>query len=207
MGINEYLSEIKKITLLEPAEEEALWKSYKKDNDEQARCRIIESYQPLVFKCVRPFSKIDFVMDLVQEGTVGLIEAVERYEPAKNVAFSLYAVNRIKGRILNYLAKEYKSGNCSSLYDDFDNVMLIADDKIDVQDQAEKNYLTGQVRQIMLRLPPKERAVLDGVYLKDKAPQELADMMDISLSHVYRLQKTAVRRLRGMMAKFMQHWN
>ena len=90
---------------------------------------------------------------------------------------------------------------------EIDDIVSIADDKISVQDQAEKNFLTGQVQQIMLRLPPKEQAILDGVYLKDKTPQELADTMDVSLSHVYRLQKTAVRRLRGMMSKFMQHWN
>lgn len=207
MELSDYLLEIKKITLLEPEEESCLWREYKKNNDEQARCRLIESYQPLVFKCVRPFSRVDFVMDLIQEGTVGLIEAVEKYDPDRNVAFSLYAVHRIKGRILNYLDKGGKGNKACSLYELFDDIIMIADENIDVQGQAERNFLTGQVREIMRRLPPKERAILDGVYLKDKAPQELADMMEVSLSHVYRLQKTAVRRLRGMMAKFMQHWN
>ena len=75
-------------------------------------------------------------MDLIQEGTVGLIEAVERYDPDKNVAFSLYAVHRIRGRILNYLNKEYKGNNCCSLYEIFDDIVSIADDKISVQDQA-----------------------------------------------------------------------
>ncbi|TCS80498.1 sigma-70 family RNA polymerase sigma factor [Pectinatus cerevisiiphilus] len=207
MDIGDYMIEVKKIILLEQTEEEQCWQQYKKDGDEQARCRIIEAYQPLVFKCVRPFCKMDAAMDLVQEGTVGLIEAVERYDPDKNVAFSLYAVHRIKGRILNYLNKESAKDKYCSLYDFFDDVAAMVDDKADVQNQAEKNFLTGQVQKIMLRLPPKERAVLDGVYLKDKAPQELANNMQVSLSHVYRLQKMAVHRLRGMMAKFMHHWN
>ncbi|WP_196593092.1 sigma-70 family RNA polymerase sigma factor [Pectinatus sottacetonis] len=207
MQLREYMAEIQKVILLEPEKEAKLWKAYKINNDKNARCEIIESYQPLVFKCVKPFSHVEFVMDLIQEGTVGLIEAVERYDPGKKVAFSLYAVHRIKGRILNYFDKECKGAKCCSLYDFFDDIIVIADDKINIQNQAEKNFLQGQIRKEMLRLPVKERVVLDGVYLKDKAPQEIADIMNVSLSHVYRLQKNAVRRLRGMMAKFMQHWH
>ncbi|MDQ0203076.1 sigma-70 family RNA polymerase sigma factor [Pectinatus haikarae] len=208
MDINDYMAEIKKVKLLTQEEEKILWNAYKQENDEQSRCKIIEAYQPLVFKCVRPFWKMESAMDLIQEGTVGLIEAVERYDPEKKVAFSLYAVHRIKGRVLNYMGREYAGDNkCCSLHDFWDDMVAIADITADVQDQAEKNFLTGRIQEVMLRLPPKERTVLDGVYLKDKAPQELADTMQVSLSHVYRLQKTAVRRLRGMMAKFMQHWN
>ena len=52
------------------------------------------------------------VMDCVQEGTVGLIEAVERFDYAKGVAFSLYAVHRVRGRILDYLRKKVRAAPC-----------------------------------------------------------------------------------------------
>ena len=206
MNIRDYMAELQKIDLLETEEESRLWYAYKNNNDEDARCQIIESYQPLVFKCVRQFIKAEFVMDLVQEGIVGLIEAVERYEPEKNIAFSLYAVHRIKGRIMNYLKKEYKGEQF--VYSDIltEEQEFIASD-INVSEQAEKNFLNNYIQKEMLRLPDKERIVLDSVYLKDRPPQELAQSLDISLAHVYRLQKKAVQRLRGMMSKFMHNWH
>lgn len=206
MDVRDYMAEIKKINLLEPEEEATLWYNYKKHNDDDARCQIIESYQPLVFKCIRPFITVEFVMDLVQEGIIGLIEAVERYEPEKNIAFSLYAVHRIKGRIINCLKKEYKGEQfiySDSLADEQEDIAA----DINVQEQAEKNFLNGYIQKEMLRLPDKERMVLNSVYLKDQAPQDLAEAMDVSLAHVYRLQKKAVRRLRGMMSKFMHNWH
>jgi len=58
----------------------------------------------------------------------------------------------------------------------------------------------------MERLPAKEKAVLENVYLGSRDVQAVADDMDLSPGHVYRLQKTGIRRIRGMLAKFMQNW-
>ena len=44
-------------------------------------------------------------MDAVQEGTIGLIEAVERYDPDDGAAFSLYAVHRVRGRVRDFLRR------------------------------------------------------------------------------------------------------
>ena len=89
-----------------PEEERALWRAYKEEDDESARRHIIEAYQPLVFREVMPYRTMPVVMDAVQEGTIGLIEAVERYDPTRGVAFSLYAVHRVRGRILDFLRRE-----------------------------------------------------------------------------------------------------
>ena len=48
--LDDYLKELQKITLLEPDEERALWQAYKDNGDMMARSRLIEQYQPLVFK-------------------------------------------------------------------------------------------------------------------------------------------------------------
>lgn len=47
-------------------------------------------------------------MDLVQEGIIGLIEAVEKFDHERGVAFSLYAIHRIRGRMLNFMGKKPK---------------------------------------------------------------------------------------------------
>jgi len=55
-------------------------------------------------------------------------------------------------------------------------------------------------------LPANEQTVLSGVFLQDLEPKQLAESLDMSISHIYRLQKQGIRRVRGMLSKFMQNW-
>ena len=64
-----------------------------------------------------------------------------------------------------------------------------------------------KVAQAMDRLPAKEQQVLQGMYLEDRPAQAVADAIDVSLGHVYRLQKQGVRRIRGMLSRFMHDFN
>ena len=106
MQLADYLKELRKVKTLDLEEEQALWAAFKERGDEGARQRLIESYQPLVFKQAAPFAQLDCALDLIQEGTVGLIEAAERYDHTRGVAFSLFAVHRIRGRMMDFLRRE-----------------------------------------------------------------------------------------------------
>lgn len=210
--LDKYLSELKQVQLLEPAIEAQLWQSYKTDGDIESRRLLIEHYQPLVFKVASRWqADRSVLMDVIQEGTVGLIEAAENYDPSRKVAFSLYAVHRIRGRILNY-AKQEGTLRCLSLdspLGEHDAVLLdscLTSGDETVAAQAETNFLTEQLYQALERLPSKERLVLNGVFLANREPSELAQSLNLSLSHIYRLQKQGVRRVRGMLSKLMQHW-
>ena len=211
MILNQYLKEMKKIKLLSREEEESLWLAYKEQQNIECRSKIIEQYQPLVFKAMTGWRLDETItMDMIQEGTVGLIEAVENYDHQRGVAFSLYAVHRIRGRMLNYLEREGK-GNLSidsTLSDGHNSTLgdLLVDSNAEVASQAERNYLVAQVKNAMERLPSNEQAVLSGVFLEDREPKQLAESLDVSISHIYRLQKQGIRRVRGMLSRFMQHW-
>ena len=77
--LEEYKACLSRVTLLSREEEQALWKEYKEEEEIDARQRLIENYQPLVFKEAVKYGLQEAVtMDLIQEGTVGLMEAVER---------------------------------------------------------------------------------------------------------------------------------
>ena len=213
MNLYEYLQELNKIELLQPEQELALWQAYKQEDDQAARRRLIEQYQPLVFRTASRFKAAEpLVMDMIQEGTVGLIEAVENYDPARSVAFSFYAVFRIRGRMLNYLEKEGRQ-NWAYMDSPLDNPEgdctlgdCLADQSVSVARQAEQNYLVGQLKTALNRLPPKEQLAVSGMFLEEREPKALAASLEISLSHLYRLQKQGVRRIRGMMAKLIQNW-
>jgi len=212
MDLNQYLRELQKIQLLSREEEQELWIGYKEQNDSACRTKIIENYQPLVFKAATNW-RLDegIVMDMIQEGTVGLIEAVGTYDHQRGVAFSLYAMHRIRGRMLNYMQREGKLASCSidsPLSDDQSSTVgdLLVDARAEVAKQAERNYLVEQVEKAMGRLPANEQAVLSGVFLEDREPKQLAESLDVSISHIYRLQKQGIKRVRGMLSKFMQNW-
>ncbi len=208
--MEEYLRELSHVKLLEPEEEQGLWLRYRQQKDEEARRLIIESYQPLVFRTALPYRTMENIMDVIQEGTVGLIEAVEGFDPSRGVAFSLYAVHRIRGRMLDFLGKEHAADTpcMDAQYGEMGLTWkeCLVDEGPSVQEQAEMDELAGRLRQAMERLPGKERAVLEDIYLKSGKVTDAAERLQVSAAHVYRLQKTGIRRIRGMLSKFIRYW-
>ena len=209
MRLQEYLAEITKIVLLDPATERALWLGFKQQGDMECRRRLIEQYQPLVVKALSRWRANEaLLMDLVQEGTIGLIEAVENFDPDRGVAFSLYAIHRIRGRMLNYLAKENKTCQCSldTPCVEAEGVSVadtLADGSLPVAEIAERNFLLEQMRTAMDRLPAKERLALTGVLLEEREPCQVASSLQITPSHLSRLQRQGIRRVRGMLSRLM----
>ena len=209
MRLQEYLAEVSKIKLLEPMEEQELWFRYKKQADLESRRLLIEHYQPLVVKALSRWRGQDgILMDLAQEGIIGLIESVENYDPDRGVAFSLYAIHRIRGRMLNYQEKEAKGialsiDSCRQPESGERFSELLTDQAPSAAEIAEQNFVLQQMHRAMERLPSKERLALDGMFLQDQEPQEVALALQISSSHLYRLQKQGIRRVRGMMSRLM----
>ncbi len=209
MGLDAYLQELGRVQILEPEGEQELWHRYKEHSDEKARQMLIEAYQPLVFRTAAPYRSMQNIMDILQEGTVGLIEAAESYNPGQGAAFSLYAVHRIRGRMQDFLRREGRmEENC--LHGIPGDELLWGEELKDtapsLQEQAEVHEMIRQLRQAMERLPAKERTVLEGVYLKSEEVRDVAEELHLSISHIYRLQKSGIRRVRGILSKFMQHW-
>ena len=209
MRLQDYLAEVTKISLLEPAEEQRLWVDYKQEGNLESRRCLIERYQPLVVKSLMRWrSNEQVLMDLVQEGTIGLIEAAENYEPARGVAFSLYATHRIRGRMLNYLEKEGKVSGVSielpwNTVDGLSIADTLEDSAVPVAEVAEKNFVLEQMRLALDRLPAKERLALNGVYIDEQEPGKVALALQITPSHLSRLQKQGIRRVRGMLSRLM----
>ena len=206
---SDYVKKLADVQKLTPTEEGELWRAYKERGDEAARRRIIESYQPLVFREVMPYRALPAVMDAVQEGTIGLIEAVERYDPRRGVAFSLYAVHRVRGRILDFLRREGRIDlPCleaeTEAYETAKE--LLVDERPSVAELAEHHALVGVLGAAMERLPARERLVLEGVTIGGARAQTMAESLGVTPAQIYRLQKNGIRRIRGMLSRFMQHW-
>ncbi len=99
-----YLQEISKYPLLEPEEELELAKKHFDEGDVAAAHRLITSNLRLVVKIANEFRKAQSnLLDLVQEGNYGLMQAVKKYNPYKGVRLSSYGAWWIKAYILKYL--------------------------------------------------------------------------------------------------------
>jgi len=199
----DYLRELQRVALLRPAEESSLWRSFRAGGDVDSRQRLIEAYQPLVFKIVmamRPPQPM--LMDMIQEGCVGLIESVERFDPERGVRFSTFATYRIRGRVLNALERvrvDLSLDQVLALTDDASPLARLADPAAAADlNSVEERALAARVLAVINRLPPRERAVLAAI-AGAKEPRHIARELRISLSHFYRLQKQAVERLRELM--------
>lgn len=198
--------ELSKVRLLTPDEEDALWRRYKNENCREAKQRIIESYQPLVYKIASRITfREDIFFDLIQEGAVGLIEAAENYDPLIPVKFSTYASHRIRGRMIDCLKKQRFAQDCLEIavqQEEFQSVLnLIVDQKVDVEEEVAYHLVHQQVNAAIARLNFKEQKVIRDLYLMDKDPALSAQEMRISISYLYKLQKKALQRLRGMLTK------
>lgn len=205
----EYLRELQKVALLEPAEEAALWQAYRRGGDAGSRLRLIEAYQPLVFKVVmglRPPETL--TMDLIQEGAVGLIESVERFDPDRGVRFSTFASYRIRGRALNALDRvraDVSLDQALAASDDVAPLAALADPAAaSVLAGIEDRAVVEHVLAVIEQLPPRERAVLRAV-AGAQPPRRIASELRISLSHFYRLQKQATGHLRALLGLDVMH--
>ena len=208
--LQSYLEELRKTPLLEPEEERKLWEQSAK-GDLAAHQRLMTSYQPLVFKIAASFKlPEEETMELIQEGMVGLLEAAESYDYTRQVAFSLFASFRIKGSMVDYLRQSDRKGLLyldSEISQGFPLSDALPSALATPIELTEQKLLQEKVAQAMDRLPFKEQQVLQGMYLEDRPAQAVAEAIDVSLGHVYRLQKQGVRRISGMLARFMHDFN
>jgi RNA polymerase sigma factor FliA len=84
-----------------------MWRRYKADGDQRARERLVVAYSPLVkYVAGRMASGLPPHVeeaDLISYGLVGLISAIERFDPGREIKFETYAITRIKGAIIDEL--------------------------------------------------------------------------------------------------------
>ncbi|NLT04925.1 MAG: RNA polymerase sigma factor WhiG [Solirubrobacterales bacterium] len=94
-------------TNLKAIELKDLWSRYRNDGDQQARERLVLAYSPLVkYVAGRVSSGLPAHVeeaDLISYGLLGLISAIERFDPDREIRFETFAVTRIKGSIIDEL--------------------------------------------------------------------------------------------------------
>ncbi len=105
-----YLREVGRFPMLKPDEEFSLARSVRDHGDSDAAFRLISSHLRLVVKIAMDFQRrwMQNVLDLIQEGNVGLMRAVNKFDPDKGIKFSYYAAFWIRAYILKFIMDNWR---------------------------------------------------------------------------------------------------
>lgn len=187
-SVNETLSKE-----LQDKHEAMLWCSCSQ-GDDNAREELILSYRPMVYWLAKKF-KVSYnaYPDLIQEGMIALIKAVDGFDISRNNRFSTYAYYKINGSLINFLQRveakapipvdefvfEKKSMRKSLLSNDADS----AEWSIDLKTAIEE-------------LTKREADIVKALILEGRAAKEIAAEKCIDVSHVYRIRRKALSKLR-----------
>jgi RNA polymerase sigma-32 factor len=108
--LQRYLSEISQYQLLTRDEERELGIRVQEQNDPDAAYILVTSNLRLVVKIALEFQRVwmQNLLDLIQEGNIGLMQAVKKFDPYKNVKFSYYASFWIKAYILKFIMDNWR---------------------------------------------------------------------------------------------------
>lgn len=174
-------------------EEKVLWIRCGQ-NDESAREELILAYRPMVYwlaKSLRvPYNTYP---DLIQEGMVALISAVDSFDISRNNRFSTFAYYKIRGRMINFLQRvEAKAPIPVD-----DAVFAEEDAKVaSVSAGAERSEWTIDLEQAMGRLSQRESDIIRALILEGEGAKDVAEKKTIDVSHVYRIRRKALEKLR-----------
>jgi RNA polymerase sigma-32 factor len=107
--LRKYLLEVSHFEPLTAEEEHRLAILYREENNEQAAYRLVTSNLRLVVKIAFLYSRIyQNVMDLIQEGNIGLMEAVKRFDPYRGARLPTYAAWWIKAYIIKFILDNFR---------------------------------------------------------------------------------------------------
>ena len=187
-------------------------------HDEEARKLLIEHNLRLVVYIAKKFDNTGIgVEDLISIGTIGLIKAINTFNPTKNIKLATYASRCIENEILMYLRRNNKTKLEVSIDEplnvDWDgNELLLSDILGTEEDTIYKDLEQEAERKILIialnLLSARERSIIQmrfGIGTVDgeeKTQKEVADLLGISQSYISRLEKKIMVRLRKEMVKY-----
>lgn len=196
------------------SEEEQELLSRLQAGDLVVRTPLIEHNLRLVVYIARKFENTGIsIEDLVSIGTIGLIKAVNTFDPSKNIKLATYASRCIENEILMYLRRTSKLKAEVSFDEplnvDWDgNELVLADvvgSESDVLRHIEKEVDKALLTAALQQLTGREKKIMELRFglnsERERTQREVADLLGISQSYISRLEKKILKKLKREMKK------
>lgn len=182
-----------------------------RDGDESVREGLIEHNLRLVVYIARKFENTGVgVEDLISIGSIGLIKAVNTFDPAKKIKLATYASRCIENEILMHLRRSSRMKMEVSLEEplnvDWDGNELLLSDIMGTEPDLVGKALDEEADKALLnealsRLSAREKKIIRMRFglggHKEQTQKEVADALGISQSYISRLEKRIIKRLRS----------
>ncbi|WP_432400760.1 RNA polymerase sporulation sigma factor SigE [Wukongibacter sp. M2B1] len=192
------------------SEEELLFVTKLQHGDESVRSVLIERNLRLVVYIARKFENTGIgVEDLISIGTIGLIKAVNTFDPNKKIKLATYASRCIENEILMFLRRNNKIKSEISIDEplniDWDGNELLLSDILGTENDLIYKNLEEEIDRELLKIALKklsnrEKRIMDLRFGlsngEEKTQKEVADMLGISQSYISRLEKRIIFRLK-----------
>lgn len=187
------------------------------DGCQQARATLIERNLRLVVYIARKFENTGInIEDLISIGTIGLIKAVNTFNPEKKIKLATYASRCIENEILMYLRRNNRTRSEISFDEplnvDWDGNELLLSDVLgtefdlitkDLESKVDKELLKNALKGLTVR----EKQIMElrfGLEGKEnKTQKDVADLLGISQSYISRLEKKIIKRLKKEFKKMV----
>lgn len=188
------------------------------EKEKEGKSVLIEHNLRLVVYIAKKFDNTGVgVEDLISIGTIGLIKAINTFDPVKNIKLATYASRCIENEILMYLRRNSKTKMEVSIDEplnvDWDGNELLLSDILGTDDDIIYRGLEDETERQLLksaidRLSPREKTIVELRYgLKNAEDEEMtqkevADRLGISQSYISRLEKKIMKRLKKEIVRF-----
>jgi RNA polymerase sporulation-specific sigma factor len=185
--------------------------------DEKIRSTLIERNLRLVVYIARKFENTGVnIEDLISVGTIGLIKAVNTFNPEKKIKLATYGSRCIENEILMYLRRNSKIKAEISFYEplniDWDGNELLLSDILGTDTDIVYNLIEDEVDKELLKialknLTAREKEIVELRFglngITEKTQKEVADMLGISQSYISRLEKKIISRLKKEISRMI----
>ena len=203
---------------LEPQREAYVISKLGTEQDKDAKALLIEHNLRLVVYIAKKFDNTGVgVEDLISIGTIGLIKAINTFNPVKKIKLATYASRCIENEILMYLRRNSKTKLEVSIDEplnvDWDGNELLLSDILGTDEDVISRRLEDEVEITLLgkainKLTPREQTIirlrfgLNSAEGKEKTQKEVADLLGISQSYISRLEKRIMVRLKKEIVRY-----
>ena len=203
---------------LTPEQESDVLECLGTEREKEAKALLIEHNLRLVVYIAKKFDNTGVgVEDLISIGTIGLIKAINTFNPVKKIKLATNASRSIENEILMYLRRNSKIRMEVSIDEplnvDWDGNELLLSDILGTDEDVISRRLEDEVEITLLgkaiaKLSPREQTIIklrfgigktDG---REKTQKEVADLLGISQSYISRLEKRIMKRLRKEIVKY-----
>lgn len=178
--------------------------------DTQALGAVVAAFMPMIVKMAKKFHP-EFCDDLIQEGCIGLIQSIKRFDPGQAVRFSTFAFYYIKGKMLNYINTKTaivrppqgervicKSLDVPVLYDEdsVPMVELLPSRESSPEEKLVKKEIETRLYKAVSQLSPREKAIVYHYFWGSATLEEVGKKLGMSRETVRRVGQESLVKIR-----------